>query len=76
MTSSAPKPGNFVSKIFVESDGVQNKIEVPPILPGCVDEPKTMSVSRSVEAQFGLAAIQVVSFTDLYAGKLVAALDR
>ena len=47
-----------------------------PVLRGCVYEPETMSVSRSVEAQFGFAAIQVVSFADLYAGKLVAALDR
>jgi len=29
-----------------------------------------------VEDQFGFAEIQVVSFADLYAGKLVAALDR
>jgi hypothetical protein len=76
VTSSALKPGNFVSKIFVESDGVQVKIEVTPVLRGCVYEPRTMSVSRPVEAQFGFAAIQVVSFDDLYAGKLVAALDR
>ena len=47
-----------------------------PVLRGCVYEPKTLSVSRSVEAQFGFAEIQVVSFADLYAGKLVAALDR
>jgi hypothetical protein len=33
-------------------------------------------VSPSVEAQFGFAEIAVVSFADLYAGKLVAALDR
>lgn len=76
VTTSALKPGNIVSKIFVEADGVQIKIEVTPVLRGCVYEPKTMSVSRCVEAQFGFAAIQVVSFADLYAGKLVAALDR
>ena len=76
VTSSALKPENTVSKIFVEADGVQIKIEVTPVLRGCVYEPKTLSVSRSVEAQFGFAEIQVVSFADLYAGKLVAALDR
>lgn len=76
VTSSALKPGNIVTKVFVELDGVQIKIEVTPVLRGCVYEPKTMSVSRSVETQFGFAAVQVVSFADLYAGKLVAALDR
>jgi hypothetical protein len=67
---------NIVSKIFVEADGVQIKIEVTPVLRGCVYDPKILSVSRSVEAQFGFAEIQVVSFADLYGGKLVAALDR
>jgi hypothetical protein len=76
VTSSVLKPGNIVSKIFVEAEGVQIKIEVTPVLRGCVYEPKTLSVSRSVEAEFGFAEIQVVSFADLYAGKLVAALDR
>jgi len=76
VTSSVLKPENIVSKIFVEADGVQIKIEVTPVLRGFVYEPKTLSVSRSVEARFGFAEIQVVSFADLYAGKLVAALDR
>jgi predicted nucleotidyltransferase component of viral defense system len=29
-----------------------------------------------VDAEFGFAEMAVVSFTDLYAGKIVAALDR
>jgi hypothetical protein len=37
---------------------------------------KTRSASAAVEDQFGFAEIQVASFADLYAGKLVAALDR
>jgi hypothetical protein len=69
-------PENIVSKIFVEVDGVRIKIEVTPVLRGCVYEPTTRSVSAAVEDQFGFAEIQVVSFADLYAGKLVAALDR
>jgi hypothetical protein len=69
-------PENIVSKIFVEVDGVRIKIEVTPVLRGCVYEPKPRSVSAAVEDQFGFAEIQVVSFADLYAGKLVAALDR
>jgi hypothetical protein len=70
------KPENIISKLFVETNGVQIKIEVSPVLRGCVYDPETRSVSRSVEARFGFAEIQVVSFPDLYAGKLVAALDR
>jgi predicted nucleotidyltransferase component of viral defense system len=69
-------PENIVSKLFVEVDGVRIKIEVTPVLRGCVYEPKTRSISAAVEDQFGFAEIQVVSFADLYAGKLVAALDR
>jgi hypothetical protein len=70
------QPENIVSRIFVEANGVQIKIEVTPVLRGCVYEPGIRSVSPPVEAQFGFAEIQVVSFPDLYAGKFVAALDR
>jgi hypothetical protein len=55
---------------------VQTKIEVTPVLRGCVYEPETRSVSDTVESTFGFAEIPVVSFADLYAGKIVAALDR
>jgi predicted nucleotidyltransferase component of viral defense system len=76
VTSAKLKDENIVYKLFVEDGGVQIKIEVTPVLRGCVYEPEKRSVSASVEAQFGFAEIQVVSFADLYAGKLVAALDR
>ena len=66
----------IISKLFVKADGVTIKIEVTPVLRGCVYDPETRSVSPAVEAQFGFAEIQVVSLADLYAGKLVAALDR
>lgn len=46
------------------------------MLRGCVYDPETRSVSPAVEQEFGFAEIQIVSFADLYAGKLVAALDR
>lgn len=76
VTSSVLKGAGIVSKHFVEVDGVQIKIEVTPVLRGCVYEPEVRSVSEAVEVAFGFAEIQVVSFADLYAGKLVAALDR
>jgi predicted nucleotidyltransferase component of viral defense system len=67
---------NCITKIVVHAAGVQTKIEVTPVLRGCVYEPTTRSVSRRVEDEFGFAEMQVVNFADLYAGKIVAALDR
>jgi hypothetical protein len=67
---------NIVNKLFVEAHDVTIKIEVTPVMRGCVYDPEMRSVSAAVEARFGFAEIQVVSFADLYAGKLVAALDR
>lgn len=65
-----------ITKLLVREDGVQIKIEVTPVLRGCVFEPEVRDVSAAVEEDFGYARIQLVSFPDLYAGKLVAALDR
>ena len=71
VTSARLKEANVVSKHFVELEGVTIKIEVTPALRGCVYEPKIRPVSARVEDQFGFAEVQVVSFADLYAGKLV-----
>lgn len=62
--------------ILARADGVQVKLEVTPVLRGCVFEPQTLSVSKKVEDEFGFAETLVVSRSDLFAGKLVAALDR
>jgi predicted nucleotidyltransferase component of viral defense system len=75
--SPSQLPGeNCVTKLIVEADVAQIKIEVTPVLRGCVYEPVVRSVSTRVEEEFGFAEIPVVSFADLYAGKIVAALDR
>jgi predicted nucleotidyltransferase component of viral defense system len=65
-----------ITQLIVRQGGVQTKIEVTPVLRGCVYEPQTRAVSDAVEAAFGFAEMPVVSFADLYAGKIVAALDR
>jgi predicted nucleotidyltransferase component of viral defense system len=70
------KTENAVVKLTVRSQGVQIKIEVTPVLRGCVFEPKLVSVKPAVEEEFGFAEARTVSFEDLYAGKIVAALDR
>jgi predicted nucleotidyltransferase component of viral defense system len=65
-----------VTKLLVRADGVQIKIEVTPVLRGCVFEPESRGVAPMVEDNFGFAEMRLVSFADLYAGKAVAALDR
>jgi hypothetical protein len=73
----APSPVDAnATKLIVRAEGVQIKIEVTPVLRGCVFEPEVRAVSSAVEDAFGFAEIAVVSFADLYAGKIVAALDR
>jgi predicted nucleotidyltransferase component of viral defense system len=67
---------NAVVKLTVRSGGVQIKIEVTPVLRGCVFEPEIIAVKPAVQEVFGFAEARIVSFEDLYAGKIVAALDR
>lgn len=76
VTPSRVQGDNIVTKLIVRADGIQIKIEVTPVLRGTVYEPTVMSVSPAVEEAFGFAEINVVSFADLYAGKIAAALDR
>jgi len=76
VTEAAIQPEKAVTKLLIRVGGVQTKIEVTPVLRGCVYEPELRAVSRSVEETFGFAEVRVVSFADLYGGKIVAALDR
>jgi predicted nucleotidyltransferase component of viral defense system len=66
----------IVTKLILRRGNAQIKIEVTPVLRGCVFAPEVRAVSPAVEAAFGFARMQVVSFADLYAGKIMAALDR
>lgn len=59
-----------------EGRTTQVKIEINTVTRGFVFPPELRSVSERVEAEFGFAEAQIVSFADLYAGKIVAALDR
>lgn len=77
IAESAPPTQQEITKLVIRTrDRVQIKIEVTPVLRGCVYEPVLMPVSASVEQQFGFAEMNVLSFADLYAGKILAALDR
>lgn len=63
-------------RLTIARAGIQIKVELSPVLRGTVYEPSLISVSESVEDEFGFAETQVVAFADLYAGKICAALDR
>ena len=70
-------PGsNTVTKLNVRTPDAQVKLEVTPVLRGCVYTPEARSVSARVEQEFGFAEMQLLPFPDLFAGKIVAALDR
>ena len=76
VNASQPGDENYTTKLIVRADDAQIKIEVTPVLRGCVHEPIMKRVSPRVEDQFGFAEMPVLNFADLYAGKIMAALDR
>ncbi|WP_432431072.1 nucleotidyl transferase AbiEii/AbiGii toxin family protein [Mesorhizobium loti] len=73
---SRQNDGSLTRLVVQDRNRTQIKIEITPVLRGCVFAPEIRSVSATVEDKFGFAEIQVVSFADLYAGKIMAALDR
>jgi len=63
-------------KLVVERGGVRIKIEVTPVLRGSVYAPDLRELVPRAQDEFGYVQMQVLSFEDVYAGKLCAALDR
>jgi predicted nucleotidyltransferase component of viral defense system len=61
---------------LVSNPYAELKIEVTPVLRGSVFPEVDRRIVASAEAEFGFVEIQALSFEDLYAGKIVAALDR
>lgn len=77
ITESAPSTQKAINKLVIRTrERVQIKIEVTPVLRGCVYKPEVMTVVEAAENEFGFAEINVLSIADLYAGKILAALDR
>lgn len=68
--------GGEPTRLQLRRGGVAVKIETSPVLRGVVFDPEQRAVTPAVEDEFGFAEVPVVAFADLYAGKLVAALDR
>jgi predicted nucleotidyltransferase component of viral defense system len=63
-------------RLLIAQQGVQIKLELSPVLRGSVFPPEEKEVVDLVEETFGYARMQVMSFSDVYAGKICAALDR
>ncbi|MEO3413728.1 nucleotidyl transferase AbiEii/AbiGii toxin family protein [Roseovarius sp. CAU 1744] len=68
--------GGGATRLAARLDGVEIKIETSPVTRGVVHDPETRSVSDAVEEEFGYAEMQIVSFEDLFGGKVHAAVDR
>ncbi len=62
--------------LLVSDRAAEIKIEVSPVLRGCVYPEAMQRIAAHAEAEFGFAEVPVLSFADLYAGKIIAALDR
>lgn len=68
--------GGGATRLAARLGSAEIKIETSPVTRGVLLPPKLMAVSDAVQDEFGFAETQVVSFEDLYGGKLHAALDR
>ena len=66
--------GSSETRILVTRGRVRIKIETSPVARGAVLPPRTMVASEAVTEQFGFVEMKVLSFEDLYAGKLVGRL--
>lgn len=76
VTAQPNRDTGTLLKLNIARPDARVKIEVTPVLRGAVYEAETRAVHASVESQFGFAEVPLLSFSDLYAGKLCATLDR
>lgn len=75
-TKRIPGGGEGATRVQARKQGVTVKIETTPVTRGVVFEPGLKRVASTVEKQFGFAEMRLVSFEDIYGGKICAALDR
>ena len=68
--------GNQETRVIVQTPEARVKIEVSPVMRGTLFPPLPMVVHRAVEEAFGFAEMPVIVFEELFAGKIIAALDR
>ncbi len=67
---------SYCIRLLISRRNVMIKVEVTPVLRGSVHPPQEKELSVNAEKEFGYARMQLLSFEDLYAGKLCATLDR
>lgn len=75
-TSRIAGGGGGDTRILVRQGATEVKIETSPVTRGVVNDPSQRRVTETVEDRFGFAEISVLSFEDLFAGKMHATLDR
>ncbi|NHT78981.1 nucleotidyl transferase AbiEii/AbiGii toxin family protein [Rhizobiaceae bacterium CRRU44] len=68
--------GNNDTRVLVRQGTTEIKIETSPVARGTVHPPELRAITDGVAEAFGFAEMQVVSFEDLFGGKLHAAVDR
>lgn len=68
--------GGGATRILVDDSKAVVKIETSPVTRGIVGATQTMPVCDLVMDEFGFVETELVSFEDLYGGKIHAALDR
>jgi hypothetical protein len=68
--------GGGATRLLARLGNAEIKIETSPVTRGVVHDLEVKAVSAAVEDAYGYAEMQIVSFEDLFAGKLHAALDR
>ena len=65
-----------ITRLTISNSQSQIKIEISPVLRGTVHPTVIRSITPKAEALFGYVEVKTLSFEDLYAGKICAALDR
>lgn len=70
------RQGDSAYGLLISNGTAEVKVEVSPVLRGSVYPEVTRRINPRAEEVFGFAEVPMVSFADLYAGKIVAALDR
>lgn len=76
VTGSVLPGTNTIYKLLTQLGNTQVKIEISPVMRGVIKPSSQMETSAQTRKVFGYASVPVVSFNDLYAGKLCAALSR
>ena len=63
-------------RLHVMRNAISIKIEVSPVLRGTLNALREQALTPAAQAEYGYASMNLLDFTDIYAGKLCAALDR